>query len=288
MWECTFDRMFRENGALHNFVSNDRFSGDTPINPRGAFFGGRTNCVWMYHKADVEDGEVIRFLDVCSLYPYVNKYRKYPVGHPKILVGEKCPPLKDVEGLVKCTVVPPPSLYHPVLPFRASGKLLFPLCKICALEENQRDCNHSDSERSITGTLASDEVKLAVREGYKLTKTYEVWHYAETSIYDPTTGEGGLLREYIDCLLKMKQEESGYPSWCKTLDEKQKYIPSFHHRENITLDEKAIQHSPRLTQLSKLMHNSFWGRFRMRENLPQCTIHTERGTTFSHWQRALM
>ncbi|KAG8233812.1 hypothetical protein J437_LFUL008032 [Ladona fulva] len=52
-------------------------------------------------------------------------------------------------------------------------------------------------------------------------------------------------------------------------------------RENITLDEKAIQHNPGLRQLSKLMHNSFWGRFGMRENLPQCTILRQRDELLS-------
>ncbi|KAG8235683.1 hypothetical protein J437_LFUL014027 [Ladona fulva] len=183
MWECTFDRLVRENGALYDFNKTNPLFTDSPIDPWDAFFGGRTNCVRMFHKAEVE-----------SL--------------------EECPPLKVVEGLVKCMVVPPPSLYYPILPFRANGKILFPMCKTCALEENQGDCNHGDTDRSITGTWVSDEVKVAVREGYKVMKIHEVWHYTETSTYNPATGEGGLFREYIDCFLKMKQEARGIRTKC--------------------------------------------------------------------------
>ncbi|KAG8228346.1 hypothetical protein J437_LFUL013231 [Ladona fulva] len=85
----------------------------------------------MFHKADVESDKVIRYLDVC-------------------------PRLEDVEELVKYTVVPPKSMYHPVFPFTANGKFLFPLCKTCALEENQHNCHHA--ERSITGTWVTEGV----------------------------------------------------------------------------------------------------------------------------------
>ncbi|KAG8230772.1 hypothetical protein J437_LFUL017824 [Ladona fulva] len=257
MWECTFDRLVKENVILSNFIISNPLSMESPINPRDAFFGGRTNCVRLYHDADVENGEMIRYLDVCSLYPYINKYKKYPIGHPKIFVGDKCPPLQDIEGLVKCTVLPPPSLYHPVLPFRANGKLLFPLCRSCALNEQQGECKHSKSERFLTGTWVSEEVKVAVREGYEVIKMHEVWHYDRTTVYDPATGEGGLFRKYIDCFLKIKQEASGFPSWCRTADDKSKYLCSFRKRENIALDETAVQQNPGLRQLSKLMLNSF-------------------------------
>jgi hypothetical protein len=66
-----------------------------------------------------------------SLYPYICKYFKFPVGHPVIHVGDAC---KDTEaclrkeGLMKCSIVLPERLYNPVLPFRANQKLMFSLC----------------------------------------------------------------------------------------------------------------------------------------------------------------
>ncbi|KAG8240167.1 hypothetical protein J437_LFUL019381, partial [Ladona fulva] len=70
MWECTLDRLVRENGAVYDFIKTNPLFTDSPIDPRDAFFGGRTNCVRMFHKAEVESGELICYLDVCSLYPY--------------------------------------------------------------------------------------------------------------------------------------------------------------------------------------------------------------------------
>ena len=40
-----------------------------PLNPRDAFFGGRTNAATLYYKADETQGEQIKYVDVTSLYP---------------------------------------------------------------------------------------------------------------------------------------------------------------------------------------------------------------------------
>jgi hypothetical protein len=50
-------------------------------------------------------------VDVISLYPYICKYGKAPTGYPKVYVGESCPSdYLDLEGIIKCTVLPPRDL----------------------------------------------------------------------------------------------------------------------------------------------------------------------------------
>jgi len=115
--------------------------------------------------------EKISYVDVCSLYPYVNKYGLYPVGHPKILTENFKPIAKGkspYEGLVKCMVLPPKRLLHPVLPFRSAGKLLFPLCSTCADKKRMSPCVHNDNERVITRTWVTNELYKAVEKGYKV------------------------------------------------------------------------------------------------------------------------
>jgi hypothetical protein len=59
-----------------------------------------------YHK--VKHGEEIRYVDVISLYPYICKYGKFPVSHPKVYVEADCPPdCLDRERIIKCKVLPP-------------------------------------------------------------------------------------------------------------------------------------------------------------------------------------
>ena len=42
--------------------------------------------------------ETIKYFDVMSLYPYIWKYFKFPVGHPIIQVGDAC---KDLEACLR-------------------------------------------------------------------------------------------------------------------------------------------------------------------------------------------
>ena len=59
------------------------------------------------------------------LYSYVGKYSNFPVGHPKIHVGDACRykhAMLSKERLIKCTVLPPKRLYHPVLTLRCNNK----------------------------------------------------------------------------------------------------------------------------------------------------------------------
>jgi hypothetical protein len=68
-----------------------------------------------------------------------------------------------MEGLIKCTAVPPKDLYHPVLPFRFN-KLYFCLFRSCVQEQNRSvECYHvTYDERALEGTWVIDEVKLAL------------------------------------------------------------------------------------------------------------------------------
>ena len=88
----------------------------------------------------------INYVDVISLYPFICKYGKFPVGHPKVYVGASYPPdYLDKEGVMKCKFCPPPrKLFHPVLPYKCNSKLMFPLCSACANTMNQGRCTQSD------------------------------------------------------------------------------------------------------------------------------------------------
>ena len=55
--------------------------GHSPIKTREALYGGRTEAMRLHYK--VREGEgTIHYVDVMSLYTYVCKYFKFPVGHP--------------------------------------------------------------------------------------------------------------------------------------------------------------------------------------------------------------
>ena len=109
-----------------------------PLITRDALYGGRTEAMPLPYKIR-EGEESVQYCDVMSLYPYICKYFKFPIGYSVIHVGVVCADKESclkMDGLIKCTIVPPKDIYHPVLPFRHNKKLLFCLCRSCVLEQN--------------------------------------------------------------------------------------------------------------------------------------------------------
>ena len=206
------------------------------------------------------------------------------MGHPKLYVGEdECLDfmgdinnINKVDGLIMCDILPPQNLYHPILPVKMHGKLIFPLCRKCAEDQVQEDCYHeNETERTLTGTWVSEEIKTAVKFGYKIRKFFEIWQYKMTQ-YNSTTGESGLFQGYIDEFFKQKTLASGFPSECNNdqgaID---RYIREFEQAEGIKLDKNEISANPGKRSVSKLCLNSLWGKFGQKENMPKTEIVTE-------------
>ena len=55
-------------------------------------------------------------------------------------------------------------------------------------------------------------------------------------MYEPVTRTGGVFTEYVNTFLKLKQEASGWPEWCRTESEKQTYIDRYNQKEGILLE----------------------------------------------------
>ncbi|XP_071138386.1 uncharacterized protein [Mytilus edulis] len=178
----------------------------------------------LYYLTRKKERELIRL--GYNLYPSVNKYGKYPVGHPVIITSD----FEDISnyfGVAKVKVLPNRHLFHPVLPYVSNGNLKFPLCKQCADYENQNDCTCTDEERAIVGTWCTPELNLARSKGYAIQKIYEVYHFPEHRTYNPRTGKGGLFDAYVNLFLKLKQEASGFPEECRTEQQKRDYIADY-------------------------------------------------------------
>ena len=95
----------------------DTFDIITDLDPRHSFFGGRVGGYVRQKvmKGEAKNDEKIEYLDFTSLYPFVNKIKIYPSGHPTI-IRENFEPISNYFGLIKCKVLAPANLYHPVLP----------------------------------------------------------------------------------------------------------------------------------------------------------------------------
>jgi len=135
-WECKFDeaKIVEQKPELlvHPILKQ------ALLITRAALYRGRTEAMRLHCKIR-EDEECVQYCDVMNLYPYICKNFKFPIGYPVIHVGEVCADKESflkMDGLIKCTIVPPNDIYHTVLPFRHKKKLLFCRCRLCVLEQN--------------------------------------------------------------------------------------------------------------------------------------------------------
>ena len=254
IWQCEWQEQVKKNAEVQRFLNS--FDLVPPLQPRDSFFGGRTGAVALHSVAG--EGEEIRYTDITSLYPWVNKNCCYPVGHPQIITQPMDQSIRSYFGIALVDILPPTGLFHPVLPVRSGGKLTFPLCSKCVQEEQTKPmlqrthyCTHTDAERMLRGTWCTPEIEKAIEKGYQIIKIHEVWNFPESQ------RKTGLFAEYVNKWLKTKQEASGWPSWCVNIEQKRQYIQEYQEREGIRLDISKIAKNPGRKTTAKLMLNRY-------------------------------
>jgi hypothetical protein len=259
-WSCEFTE--DDKRRVKELGLTDKVS---QLIPKEAFYGGRTEAVNLH--ASVSNNKEIRYYDVTSEYPFVNARKAYPVGHPIVFLKHQLPQSNDqwgtfnLFGAVKCSIIPPRQLLHPVLPYRHGGTLLFPLCHTCCAVKLEGFCPHNASERALHGTWLSIEIDKAIELGYQLDSVTEAWHFERRST--------NLFHPFINTLYKTKLEASGFPNNVQTPQEKEDYMAEIEQNEGFKLELEKIGVNPGRRQMSKILLNSFWGKFAQRENLTQ-------------------
>ncbi|KAH7701963.1 hypothetical protein AAVH_30899, partial [Aphelenchoides avenae] len=138
MWECQLKEMLKEEerDEMKQFFADCIDTG--PLDPRQAFFGGRTGPASLRYKK--KPGYAIKYLDVCSLYPHVMR-KEYPISKPTLIahIGDE-----GIASDVNWATMP-----------NVHGRL----------------------RRSSVGTYFTDELNLALSHGYRVDKLIGVWHW---------------------------------------------------------------------------------------------------------------
>ncbi|XP_071083869.1 uncharacterized protein [Haliotis cracherodii] len=280
LWEHEFTKMQQEDSALRAFLQGPHcIHVPGPLNHRDTFYGGRTNATRLCYEA--QEGETIKYIDICSLYPYICKTAAFPTGHPTLLHQPPVDMLFELKGLIQCRVLPLKRLYHPLLPYRSGGKLLCPLCRTCADTRSDSPCKHTDNERSWVGTYATVELHEAVKKyDYQVLQIYDVWHFDTFAQHDPGNQQVGLFDTCIDRLFK-KLEASGYPEGCTDHDT---YIQEIYDKEGIGLDKDRIEKKTGRCTIAKMQLNSLWGKFGQRLDYSQYIYMNDPVQYFTLWR----
>lgn len=146
------------------------------------------------------------------------------------------------------------------------------LCKTTLALDPEYRCQHSDSDRCLTGTWVTTELQKAVDMGYQIDQIYEIWHFPQSS--------QTLFKAYIDTFLKIKQEASGFPLDCESKKQKQAHIHDIYQREGIKLDLLEVEKNPVKRIIAKLFLNCLWGEIRSKNPATEISI-PDRGSRIS-------
>eukprot|EP00873_Tetraselmis_striata_P042491 jgi/Tetstr1/462755/TSEL_007707.t1 len=222
------------------------------------FAGGRTNATRLYRKwspEEIAEGNMGHKVDVQSLYPSVQFYDELPAGVPTWDTEERV--FDNVEammeyarthfGFINCDLDCPNDLFHPVIPEKKDGKLIFDLLP-------KRDV-----------VVSSTELEEALKQGYKLLKVYKALVFDRSDT---------LFRKYVSANLKTKVEASGAPKG--DIDE---FIDEHEKRFGFRLEREKLEANPGMRALAKISLNSLWGKFGQKNDQTSDMYCTE----VKHW-----
>ena len=94
--------------------------------------------------------------------------------------------------------------------------------------------------KGLTSTWVLDEVRLAIPKCYEVFDIMEVYE-CEVTKYDPHTREGNLFADYINTILKLKAEASGYPRWVRNPEDEERCVENFKAREGVWFDRDVVR-----------------------------------------------
>ena len=77
---------------------------------------------------------------------------------------------------------------------------------------------------------------------------------------------------YINTILKLKAEASGYPGWVRSCADEERSIESFWKSEKIRFEKEYIKPNTAKRDKAKLCLNSMWGKLTERNNRAQTKV----------------
>jgi hypothetical protein len=246
LWEHDYAAQFTAPSAQET-ISNQLFHFDE------AFYGGRTEVFQPYAKFF---SDPIEHHDVTSLYPSTY-LEELPIGVPVHLRSweidkDRLHPTASNRyfGFAKVFVIPRRSDLIGLLPQRdkENGRLCFPVFP-------------------MTGVWGTQELYLAMQNGYEVVEIYEVYHWS------PENRSKDYLKGYVSTYIRMKQEADGWKKLGAQTDdpsdeEKERLIQELYHQNGNLgrIRKEKVQKNPVKRQLAKLFLNSLWGKFAQKES----------------------
>lgn len=276
IWEHQWQKMKKENDDVKLFLLTNKHRIFHPyFSYRKSYTGGRTEVFKHYVKC--KDDNCLLYLDFTSLFPSTQALHEFPVGHPVIIPDRKnrkiekliLPTFEDdilknvYRGFVKVFLIPS-NIHIPITPNK-TDKLYF-------------------NTKPYVADITTEELKLAIKHGYKVKEVYEIVHWENWS--------NDIFRESVKYIYKSKAENSvKFNSSENPEDVKMKVYnenlrlvkpfadlyegvsgnkPDLHF--NVELDLEKMTYNSGMRLCNKLLANASYGRWALKYCIPRTKI----------------
>jgi hypothetical protein len=248
IWECEWNEI--KQTISYSKLQRYEALAEYLILDREMFYGGRTEVFCPYVKAD--ETHSLDYIDVCSLYPTVCARDELPIGHPTRYFGRNAEQQRHrlsnhhshrIFGFVRCKIIPNTNDNIGLLPSHTDGKLLFDV-------------------RPKTGTWFTEELYLAVSQGYVIEEIYEIFHF------DSNNRSNTYMKGYMSYFFRQKQEAEGWvkagcSSETPSDEEKNEAIQRLYDEnpDMLPMRKENVQKNDVKRQVAKIYLNCLWGKF---------------------------
>nr|CAD2208507.1 unnamed protein product [Meloidogyne enterolobii] len=125
-------------------------------------------------------------------------------------------------------------------------------------------CPHNDEERGWVSTCTSIELEEALKVGYTVTKFYRALHYEKW--------DENLFKNYVAEFMAMKIHASGFPEGIEGKENEDTFIKECKDKFGIEIEREKMVPDQAMRYISKLMLNSLWGRFSLRNGQSRSVV----------------
>jgi hypothetical protein len=258
---------------------------------RRAFSGGRTEAFGLYARVDEPEYQSIRKVDVCSEYPFINRWGLYTKGtpieitswqdwdtHPKIVKHNRDDEIMNLEDAVKYWFMDTDDnirdkignplfkngLFIVELSYQAPANTHIPVLgsKDNASGKLMFDCRKHENQ--VVNCL---ELYEAIMAGY------EIWNVKRILWWPKEQVVTGVFAEYINTFFGAKVEAGGYPRHIVTEEQKDEYIEELRAKNpGIKISKEKFAKNGKNVgayHAAKLLNNSPWGKANQQHNKQQ-------------------
>lgn len=250
-----------------------------PLDPRDSYKGGMSEIYKLYHQQPFDEVDFVSQYPTSlfgkSFDPFTGEMITWhmPIGLPRSLFT---PPITysfapPRTGIAKVCILPPDSLYAPILGYNVptllngSHETLYGLCRTCMEDRLTSPCTHTDLERCIWGTWTFVELDYATRTlGYTVLYITEVWEYPDST--------DTLFRDFITpfMITKTCSKRKGVVGEDGVFTPQgQQVVDYIFQVTGKTLSPSDFHDHPARRTIAKLVQNSFYGKLGQRSIWPQ-------------------